>query len=721
MSISFFTITSLLTLGVVGITASPSYAASPTGVNLAGAANFAVLAKTYVTTGATSTINGDIGAGAAITTGATSTHEGSLYAGAAITTGAGNSINGSLYAVAAITNGASTKIEGSQKSSQPGVSPLFSSAMSAMDAAIADASARTSTEISSELGGTTLLAGVYSGAPAGFLTLTGTITLDARNDSNAVFIIKSPTYLAAAASSRVTLVNGAKASNVFWLTGGYVSLGANASIAGNILASSYVSLGADASVQGRIFSQTGYILFGTSGPGSSFGLAGIGTTVIPPGGTGTGGTGTGTGTGTGAGTGTSSGLIPILTTPTPTPEGVRFLISNYDPTYTWTGAVTNGGLVGISATGVVTVSGLPSGTPFTATIMASKPGLISGIKSVSGNSANSGTASGVIATNVTIQASPVGADTTPAVETVQGQTVDARLLASVNPPSYNKFEYYNATGILTDAQGRPLGGAEVTLSGQRLLFSTGSLHSSTRQNFAVGSISTLTSATGAYSVEVRSNVSGEHTLIARSGAAIGAQVIKFDEASDKAGTELKIETPDSATGTAFSVSVSLKDPFGNKVHAAAAGKFSIKYVGPGVASRIPVETDANGLANFTVFLSPTDKGIGTITATYDGDANTATLQDNIVVTRTIYIGQAAPALQQISVGSFKGYVAIYALGYQGQRLTAKIGNDWVIVPAIPAAPDNLYRWVEPVGFGVDCVVRIFIDRVLVKTVNLTTK
>jgi hypothetical protein len=285
MSISFLTITSLLTLGVVGITASPSYAASPTGVNLAGAANFAVLAKTYVTTGATSTINGDIGAGAAITTGATSTHEGSLYAGAAITTGAGNLINGSLYAVAAITNGASTKIEGSQKSSQPGVSPLFSSAMSAMDAAIADASARTSTEISSELGGTTLLAGVYSGAPAGFLTLTGTITLDARNDSNAVFIIKSPTYLAAAASSRVTLVNGAKASNVFWLTGGYVSLGANASIAGNILATNYVSLGADASVQGRIFSQTSYILFGTSVPGSSFGLAGIGTTVIPSGGT----------------------------------------------------------------------------------------------------------------------------------------------------------------------------------------------------------------------------------------------------------------------------------------------------------------------------------------------------------------------------------------------------------------------------------------------------
>ena len=77
--------------------------------------------------------------------------------------------------------------------------------------------------------------------------------------------------------------------------------------------------------------------------------------------------------------------------------------------------------------------------------------------------------------------------------------------------------------------------------------------------------------------------------------------------------------------------------------------------------------------------------------------------------------------QKITVGSFKGYVAIYAMGYEGQRLSAQVGRDWVIVPSVPASVNDLYLWVEPTGVGVDCKVRVFIDRVLVKTVFLTTR
>ena len=75
----------------------------------------------------------------------------------------------------------------------------------------------------------------------------------------------------------------------------------------------------------------------------------------------------------------------------------------------------------------------------------------------------------------------------------------------------------------------------------------------------------------------------------------------------------------------------------------------------------------------------------------------------------------------LNAGSFKGYVAIYAKGYQGQRLTAKVGNDWIVVPAIPAAPNDLYRHIEFVGAGVSISVAIYIDRVLLKTVPLKTK
>jgi hypothetical protein len=77
--------------------------------------------------------------------------------------------------------------------------------------------------------------------------------------------------------------------------------------------------------------------------------------------------------------------------------------------------------------------------------------------------------------------------------------------------------------------------------------------------------------------------------------------------------------------------------------------------------------------------------------------------------------------QKVNAGSFKGYVALYAKGYEGQRMSAKVGNDWVIVPAIPAATNDLFRAVEFVGAGVEISVRLYIDRVLVATIPLLTK
>lgn len=81
----------------------------------------------------------------------------------------------------------------------------------------------------------------------------------------------------------------------------------------------------------------------------------------------------------------------------------------------------------------------------------------------------------------------------------------------------------------------------------------------------------------------------------------------------------------------------------------------------------------------------------------------------------------ASALIKVNAGSFKGYVALYALGSEGKRLSAKVGNKWVIVPSIPAATKNLYRLIVFVGPGVDISVRIYIDRVLIETIDLTTK
>jgi hypothetical protein len=82
-----------------------------------------------------------------------------------------------------------------------------------------------------DIGGQTLTPGVYD-APTS-LGVTGTVTLDAQGDPNAVFIIRSGGVLTTAPSSHVELVDGAQASNVYWTVGASATLGAGSTFAGH--------------------------------------------------------------------------------------------------------------------------------------------------------------------------------------------------------------------------------------------------------------------------------------------------------------------------------------------------------------------------------------------------------------------------------------------------------------------------------------------------------
>ena len=229
-------------------------------IDLGVADQFSLLAGTAIVTGASNVLPLNIGAGAAITTGAGNVISGSLYGAAAITTGAGNTITGSVDAGAALTVGASNAISGLQRFDVATPIPVYPNAMAALDDAMTDAISRPATLKATELGGTTLETGIYS-TPT-YFTLTGTLTLDAKGDPNAVFIMRSSGYVSTAAGSEVKLVNGANASNVFWVTGSYFTAGAGALLAGNVLAAGDVTLGAGARFTGHIFSQSGSITLG---------------------------------------------------------------------------------------------------------------------------------------------------------------------------------------------------------------------------------------------------------------------------------------------------------------------------------------------------------------------------------------------------------------------------------------------------------------------------
>jgi hypothetical protein len=181
------------------------------------------------------------------------------------------------------------------------------------------------------------------------LNLTGTLILDAQHNPDAVFIIRSGGYLSTAASSKISLINQANASNVFFIAGGYVSLGASAIFAGNILANSYVTLGADATVHGHVFSKDSYVTFGAN------------STSTPP---------------------LSPARIPAIGSVTPAVGGFTATIGNDDSTYTWTGTATNGGSVAISAEGFITVTGVAANTSATAIINSVKAGSADGSQTV---------------------------------------------------------------------------------------------------------------------------------------------------------------------------------------------------------------------------------------------------------------------------------------------------------------------------------------------------
>jgi hypothetical protein len=124
------------------------------------------------------------------------------------------------------------------------------SAGDAADAAYVDGMARIRHTQFGDPSGLVFHTGVHH-TPAA-VVLSGAITLDAQGDSSAVFIFQIRGALTTAASSQVLLVNGAQASNVFWIVAGAAGTGAGTSFAGTIITPVAVTLGNLTVLQGRV-------------------------------------------------------------------------------------------------------------------------------------------------------------------------------------------------------------------------------------------------------------------------------------------------------------------------------------------------------------------------------------------------------------------------------------------------------------------------------------
>jgi hypothetical protein len=110
-----------------------------------------------------------------------------------------------------------------------------------------------------DLTGLTLQGGVYAAASKGALGLTGTLTLDGAGNPNSVFIFQTNSKLTTASTSRVNLINGAVACNVFWQIGSSATLGTNSDFSGTILALTSISVKTNVTVHGQALARNGAV------------------------------------------------------------------------------------------------------------------------------------------------------------------------------------------------------------------------------------------------------------------------------------------------------------------------------------------------------------------------------------------------------------------------------------------------------------------------------
>ena len=215
-----------VTLGVAvaGVGGSQANAAQAP-VGLGTAASFAILAGQTITNTGPSVISGDIG----------------LSPGSAVTG----------FPPGTVNNGTMHVADAVALQAQADVTTAYN-----------DAAGRSPTAtVTADLGGQTLLPGVYTGATLG---LTGTLTLDAQGDPNAVFVFQTASTLITASTSTVAMINGGSPCNVFWQVTSSATLATNSVFVGTVLALTSITAATGAVVTGRLLARNGEVTLDTN-------------------------------------------------------------------------------------------------------------------------------------------------------------------------------------------------------------------------------------------------------------------------------------------------------------------------------------------------------------------------------------------------------------------------------------------------------------------------
>ncbi|MEX0737786.1 MAG: ice-binding family protein [Pseudohongiella sp.] len=208
----------------------------PSPVLLGSSGNFAILAKTAVSTVPASSITGDVGVSPAAT---------SFLTGFSLT-------------LVGTTSATSTQVTGSLYGADmtPPTNTNLTTAVLDMQTAYTDAAGRSTPDFlnlgAGNIGGQTLAAGLYTWGTS--VTIPGDVVIS--GGANDVWIFQISGDLNISANQRVTLAGGAQAKNIFWQVAGEVVIQAGAHFEGNILSQTAITMETGASLHGRALAQT---------------------------------------------------------------------------------------------------------------------------------------------------------------------------------------------------------------------------------------------------------------------------------------------------------------------------------------------------------------------------------------------------------------------------------------------------------------------------------
>ena len=193
---------------------------------LGQAADFAVLGGSAVTNTGATAVTGDVG----------------VSPGTSITGFPPGTLTGTLHSNDAVAQGAQTDLTTAYN-------------------ALAGQACNTSLT-GQDLGGLTLTSAVYCFSSSA--QLTGTLTLDAQGNPNAVFIFQIGSTLTTASAASVVVINGGSDCNVFWQVGSSETLGTGSQFVGNTLALTSITLTTSATSHGSLLARNGAVTMDTN-------------------------------------------------------------------------------------------------------------------------------------------------------------------------------------------------------------------------------------------------------------------------------------------------------------------------------------------------------------------------------------------------------------------------------------------------------------------------